>query len=118
MIPMAISSVPVSTLLVVNALLVGSCCVLDHQRELTVASGPNELTIFRPEAVKALDGIGTKCSKAPWYDIMQPRVSVATTRDKVLHSQRRRVWEKAFSSSGKTLALDVPSVNPSSARRI
>ena len=64
-------------------------------------SGPNEISIFKPEAVRALDGLGTKCSKAPWYDIMQPRVSVATTRNKEMHSQRRKIWERAFRPQGE-----------------
>ncbi|KAL8831711.1 MAG: hypothetical protein Q9170_005173, partial [Blastenia crenularia] len=62
-----------------------------------VRTGPNEISIFKPEAVRALDGVGTKCSKSAWYDIMQPRVSLATTRDKGLHHERRKIWERAFS---------------------
>ena len=61
--------------------------------------GPNEISVFKPEAVRALDGVGTKCTKSAWYDIMQPRVSLATTRDRALHQERRRIWERAFNSS-------------------
>ncbi|KAI4109170.1 MAG: hypothetical protein LQ339_001976 [Xanthoria mediterranea] len=62
-----------------------------------VRTGPNEVSVFLPEAVRAIDGVGTKCSKSAWYDIMQPRVSLATTRDIGLHQGRRRQWERAFS---------------------
>lgn len=55
--------------------------------------------MFKPETVRALDGSDTKCSKSAWYDIMQPRVSVATTRDRELHHERRKIWEKAFTST-------------------
>ncbi|KAL8868768.1 MAG: hypothetical protein Q9174_004766, partial [Haloplaca sp. 1 TL-2023] len=58
--------------------------------------GPNEVTLFAPEAVRALDGAGTKCTKAVWYDILLPTVSLVTTRDQSLHNERRRIWEQAF----------------------
>lgn len=65
--------------------------------------GPNELTIFKPEAVPALDGPGTKCTKTLWYDVLYPRVSVATTRDKSIHKKRRQIWDHAFSVQGTKL---------------
>ncbi|KAL8752706.1 MAG: hypothetical protein Q9184_005652 [Pyrenodesmia sp. 2 TL-2023] len=67
--------------------------------------GPNEISVFVPEAVRAFDGVGTKCSKSAWYDIMQPRVSLATTRDKGLHQERRKVWERAFTPAGRSRDL-------------
>ena len=39
----------------------------------------------------ALGGVRTACNKAPWYDILIARVSVATTRDKSMHDRRRRI---------------------------
>ncbi|MCJ1320172.1 hypothetical protein MMC15_005510 [Xylographa vitiligo] len=64
-----------------------------------VRTGPNEIAIFKAEAVRAMDAPGTRCIKAPWYDILQPRVSVATTRDKGLHDKRRKLWESALTTS-------------------
>ncbi|KAL8747752.1 MAG: hypothetical protein Q9190_000410 [Brigantiaea leucoxantha] len=62
-----------------------------------VRTGPNEIAIFTADAIRAMDAPGTKCTKAPWYDILQPRVSLATTRDKALHDKRRKSWEQALS---------------------
>ena len=67
--------------------------------------GPNEIAVFRPEAIRAMDGPGTKCTKAPWYDILQPRVSLATTRDKSLHDRRRKVWERALNTQGNIYVI-------------
>ena len=68
---------------------------------MTAHQGPNEVTLFAPEAVRALDGTGTKCTKAVWYDILLPTVSLVTTRDPGLHNERRRIWEQAFRPRGK-----------------
>lgn len=62
-----------------------------------VRTGPNELTIFRPDAHTAIHGPQSKCKKAEWYDLMYPSVSLQTTRDKADHNRRRRIWDRAFS---------------------
>ena len=62
-----------------------------------VRTGPNELTIFRSDAHTALYGPQSKCTKAAFYDLMYPIVSLQTTRDKADHTRRRRIWDRAFS---------------------
>ena len=62
-----------------------------------VRTGPNELTIFRPDAHTAIHGPQSKCKKHDWYDLTLPMVSLQTTRDKADHSRRRRTWDRAFS---------------------
>lgn len=61
-----------------------------------VRTGPGEITIFNPEAISAVLGSGTRCSKSAWWDMMLPEVSMVTTRSKKLHAFRRRIWEGAF----------------------
>lgn len=58
--------------------------------------GSNDLSIAHPKAVQAIYGSSSKCRKADWYDITHPMVSLQSTRDDSLHSQRRRVWSTAF----------------------
>ncbi|KAI1113575.1 cytochrome P450 [Nemania sp. NC0429] len=58
--------------------------------------GSNDLSITHPKAVQAIYGSNSKCGKADWYDITYPMVSLQSTRDHNLHSQRRRVWSTAF----------------------
>ena len=67
------------------------------------ALGPNEITIFTPEGVAEIYGPDSKCSKAAWYDMMLPLVSMVTTRSKTIHDARRRVWDMGFSVKGERL---------------
>lgn len=64
--------------------------------------GPNEITIFRPEALISLDGPGNKTTKSVWYDFLMPDMGVTTIRDKTFHDQRRKIWTQAFSEKGNS----------------
>ena len=66
-----------------------------------IRTGPSELCIFRPEAYYAICGPQSKCTKAPMYDLMQPIVSVHSTRDPADHDRRRKIWDRAFSIKGR-----------------
>ena len=59
--------------------------------------GPNEITIFTPEAINAIHSPHSECTKAAWYDNILPKQSVVTTRSKSAHDVRRRIWDQAFS---------------------
>ncbi|CZR61640.1 related to pisatin demethylase cytochrome P450 [Phialocephala subalpina] len=62
-----------------------------------VRIGPSELSIVDPDAVEAIMGARSACTKAPWYDGGDPLVSMHQCRDRVLHDKRRRVWDRGFS---------------------
>ncbi len=62
-----------------------------------VRTGPEELTVFHPEVLRAVDGPGNSCSKAVWYDLLLPELAVNTTRSKPEHDKRRRIWDHGFS---------------------
>ena len=62
-----------------------------------VRIGSNTLSIVHPEAVETFYGLGSKCTKAAWYDLTYPIVSLQTTRDRAAHDKRRRTWSTAFS---------------------
>ena len=64
--------------------------------------GPNEITVFVPEVLPAVNGRDNPCSKTAWYDFLLPEVAMNTTRDKQAHDQRRRVWDHAFSFKGSS----------------
>lgn len=66
------------------------------QRHWFTKSGPNEITVFNPEVLPAIDGPGTQCIKAVWYDLLLSEVAVNTTRDKPMHDKRRRIWNHEF----------------------
>ena len=73
-----------------------------HQRYGDIVrTGPNELTLFSPEAYVALHGAQSKCTKSDWYDVLKPSHSFHSTRAKDIHGKRKRVWERAFSSKGR-----------------
>ncbi|PHH68650.1 hypothetical protein CDD82_375 [Ophiocordyceps australis] len=61
-------------------------------------TGPNEVTIFNPEALIKLDGPGNRSIKSDWYDFLMPDMGVTTIRNKAFHDERRKVWTQAFSA--------------------
>ena len=62
-----------------------------------VRVGSNTLSVAHPESVELIYGLGSKCRKAPWYDLTHPMVSLQSTRDRPVHDRRRRIWSAAFS---------------------
>lgn len=58
--------------------------------------GPNEISVRSPSAMAEINGPGSRCTKAPFYDLLLPRTSIITTRNKTLHDQRRRIWDYGF----------------------
>ncbi|QIX01788.1 hypothetical protein AMS68_007305 [Peltaster fructicola] len=62
-----------------------------------VRIGSNDLSIIDAAAVEKSFGVGSKVTKASWYDQDSPINSMHTTRDKSLHDRRRKVWAPAFS---------------------
>ncbi|KAL2256849.1 hypothetical protein VTK26DRAFT_1031 [Humicola hyalothermophila] len=63
-----------------------------------VRVGPRELSIADPEAVKAIYGSQSPCTKGPWYTLLEPRVPLFMARDKQEHARRRKVWDQAFTT--------------------
>lgn len=63
-----------------------------------VRTGPEEITIFHPEVLRAVDGPGNRCTKAVWYDLLLPELAVNTTRSKPEHDRRRRIWDHGFTA--------------------
>ena len=63
-----------------------------------VRTGPEEITIFHPEVLQAINGPGNSCTKAVWYDLLLPDVAVNTTRSKLEHDKRRRIWDHGFTT--------------------
>lgn len=62
-----------------------------------VRVGSSDLSVTHPKAVSAVYGLGSNCTKAAWYDLTKPMLSLQTLRVKTLHDQRRRIWSPAFS---------------------
>ncbi|KAL2173995.1 cytochrome P450 monooxygenase-like protein [Thermothelomyces heterothallicus CBS 202.75] len=63
-----------------------------------VRLGPSELSIADPEAVKAIYGSQSACTKGPWYTLLEPRVPLFMARDKQEHARRRKVWDQGFTT--------------------
>ena len=63
-----------------------------------VRTGPEEITIFHPEILRAVDGPGNSCTKAVWYDLLLPELAINTTRSKAEHDKRRRIWDHGFTT--------------------
>lgn len=73
---------------------------------LIASTGPNEITVFEPNIFPLINGgLDNKFTKDAWYDLLLPRVSINTTRDKAFHDHRRRIWNYGFTNKGRT---DIP----------
>lgn len=62
-----------------------------------VRTGPANLSVNIPEAVQAVLGSKSRCTKSPWYDASLPLVNLHSTRDIKAHELRRKVFNRAFS---------------------
>lgn len=83
-----------------------------------VRLGPRDMSIADVNAVQAIHGVTTKCTKGIWYGAGEhiEGFSLHTTRDKKDHKERRKMWEKAF--NGKTLREYEPRINRHTAKLI
>ncbi|KAK5992326.1 Tryprostatin B 6-hydroxylase [Cladobotryum mycophilum] len=63
-----------------------------------VRTGPSEVTVYHPDVFMALDGPRSECIKAEWYDVLHPTLSLVTTRNKAIHTARRREWNTGLTS--------------------
>ncbi|KAK4663060.1 hypothetical protein QC763_600690 [Podospora pseudopauciseta] len=72
---------------------------LRAQHGSVIRTGPEELTIIDPSVPNTIDGPKSTCTKAVWYDFLLPEIALNTTRDVHEHDQRRKVWDKGFTSA-------------------
>lgn len=66
-----------------------------------VRVGPSEISIADPAAFNAIHSPTSQCERGPWYNIINPQISLQMVRNRKEHSVRRRPWDRAFSSKGK-----------------
>lgn len=66
-----------------------------------VRVGPTEISIADPDAFNAIHSATSQCERGPWYNILNPTVSLQMVRDRKEHARRRKAWDKAFSSKGR-----------------
>ncbi|KAH7128485.1 cytochrome P450 [Dendryphion nanum] len=62
-----------------------------------VRTRPRELSICHPDAVIDIHGPRSKVRKGEFYDQQYPYHTLQMTRDPVIHRDKRRIWDKAFS---------------------
>lgn len=63
-----------------------------------VRTGPSELSIIDPDAVSAVFGPSSKCTRAAWYGMAHPIRAIFHTRSKFEHEKRRQVWAPGLST--------------------
>ena len=61
-----------------------------------VRTGPQEISINKVDAVKAIYDRDSLCLKGPWYDLGGTGLNLHRTRDPNLHERQRPLWEKSF----------------------
>lgn len=66
-----------------------------------VRVGPSEISIADPAAFNAIHSATSQCERGPWYNILNPTVSLQMVRDRKEHARRRKAWDRAFNPKGK-----------------
>jgi cytochrome P450 family 628 len=66
-----------------------------------VRVGPTEISIADPDAFDAIHSATSQCERGPWYNILNPTVSLQMVRDRKEHARRRKAWDMAFSTRGR-----------------
>jgi hypothetical protein len=78
-----------------NHLLLGE---LFDQYGPVIRTGPEELTIIDAAIPDVIGGPKSQFTRAPFYDIFLPDVTMAATRSVTDHDARRRIWDRGFST--------------------
>ena len=71
---------------------------LHEQYGELVRTGPNEITVFRPDAVELLHGYKNTNTKDVWYDLLHPRKALVFSRDDEEMRAMKASWSQAVSS--------------------
>ncbi|KAF8532950.1 cytochrome P450 [Trichophaea hybrida] len=81
-----------------------------HKHGDIVRYGPCELSINLVDAIPAIYGPTSLCTKSLFYNIVGPEEnhSIFHVRNKQFHKERRRAWDKAF--NGVNLAIYQPKI--------
>lgn len=66
-----------------------------------VRVGPSEVSLADPAAFAAVHAPASPCERGPWYNILNPTVSLQMVRDRREHGRRRKAWDRAFSGKGE-----------------
>lgn len=66
-----------------------------------VRVGPQEISIADPKAFNAIHSATSQCERGPWYNILNPTISLQMVRDRKEHGRRRKAWDRAFGTKGK-----------------
>lgn len=66
-----------------------------------VRVGPSEISIADPAAFNAVHSATSQCERGPWYNILNPTVSLQMVRERKEHARRRKAWDRAFNPKGK-----------------
>lgn len=70
-----------------------------------VRVGPSEVSLADPAAFAAVHAPASPCERGPWYNILNPTVSLQMVRDRREHARRRKAWDRAFSGKGEWYSI-------------
>ncbi|TGJ79166.1 hypothetical protein E0Z10_g9599 [Xylaria hypoxylon] len=68
-----------------------------------IRTGPEELTIINAAIPHIIDGQKGQFTKATFYDIFLPNLTITAARNVDDHDARRRIWERGFSPKSLTV---------------
>jgi cytochrome P450 len=70
-----------------------------HRGRPVLRLGPNRLSFARPQAIKAIYGTGTKCTKGDQYTTIGGTPNLLSVVDKHAHSIKRKRFSRAFATA-------------------
>lgn len=77
-----------------------------------VRVGPTEISIADPAAFTAVHSATSQCERGPWYNILNPTISLQMVRERKEHARRRKAWDNAFSPKCKSAESAEPGACP------
>lgn len=68
-------------------------------------TGPREISINRPSAIRPIYEPPTQTTRSPWYAQVSndvTKISLNSTRVHKVHKQRKKGWERGLGSRGES----------------
>ncbi len=72
---------------------------LHNRHGALIRTGPNEVSVAEPAAIKTIYGAGTKFRKSDWYSVWQGhrKFDLFAERNEKVHGEQRRLVSRAYS---------------------
>lgn len=80
-------------------------CDIPCKTDMNYVTGPREISINRPSAIRPIYEPPTQTTRSPWYAQVSndvTKISLNSTRVHKVHKQRKKGWERGLGSRGES----------------